>query len=34
MSDVAVAIIVASVFVSWSLDQIAKAIEKRKEDEK
>ena len=34
MSDVAIAIIVAGVFVSWSLDQIAKAIENRKEDEK
>ena len=31
MSDVAVAIIVASVFVSWSLDRIAEAIEKNKE---
>lgn len=29
MSDVAVAIIVAGVFVSWSLDRIAKAIEKK-----
>jgi len=31
MPDVAVAIIVASVFVSWSLDRIAKAIEKKEE---
>lgn len=32
MSDVAVAIIVASVFISWELGAIAKAISKNKED--
>lgn len=32
MSDVAIAIIVASVFISWSLDEIAKAIRKKKEE--
>ena len=32
MSDVAIAIIVASVFISWSIDEIAKAIRKNKEE--
>lgn len=31
MSDVAIAIIVASVFISWSIDEIAKAIREKKE---
>ena len=34
MTDVAIAIIVASVFISWSIDEIAKAIRKNKEEEK
>ena len=32
MSDVAVAIIVAAVFISWELGEIAKSISKNKED--
>lgn len=32
MTDVAIAIIIASVFISWSIDEIAKAIRKNKED--
>lgn len=32
MTDVAIAIIVASVFISWSIDEIAKAIRKNKEE--
>lgn len=32
MSDVAIAIIVASVFISWSIDEVAKAISKNKEE--
>ena len=32
MTDVAVAIIVAAVLVSWELAEIAKAISKNKED--
>ncbi len=34
MTDVAIAIIVGSVFISWSIDEIAKAIRKNKEGEK
>lgn len=29
MTDVAIAIIVASVFISWSLDKVAEAIRKK-----
>lgn len=32
MTSTAVAIIVAGVFISWSLDEIAKAITKNKEN--
>ncbi len=32
MTSTAIAIIVAGVFISWSLDEIAKAISKNKED--
>lgn len=32
MSDLAVAIIVSAVFISWELGEIAKAISKNKED--
>ena len=32
MTDVAIAIIVAGVFISWSIDEIAKAIRKNKEE--
>ena len=32
MSDVAIAIIVASVFISWELGAVAKAISNKKED--
>lgn len=32
MSGIAIAIIVAGAFISWSLDEIAKAISKNKED--
>ena len=31
MSDIAVAIIVAAVFLSWSIDGITKAIKKKKD---
>lgn len=33
MSDLAIAIIVASVFISWELSEIAKAIKGKKEDQ-
>lgn len=32
MTSAAIAIIVAGVFISWSLDEIAKAITKNKEE--
>jgi len=32
MTDIAVAIIIASVFISWELGEIAKEIKKKKED--
>ena len=34
MSSVAIAIIVAGVFISWSLDEIAKAISEKKGNDK
>ena len=33
MSSVAIAIIIAGVTISWSLDEIAKAIRKNKEED-
>lgn len=32
MSDIAISIIVAGVFISWSIDKIADAIRKNKEE--